>query len=80
MYRPFCRSHIGIVGDAVNLASRLLSQAATNEIVVANAYFQTLPDREQRGFAEMEPLEAKNVGLIKAWKLLQRSSYSTRGA
>jgi class 3 adenylate cyclase len=80
MYRPFCRSHIGIVGDAVNLASRLLSQAATNEIVVANAYFQTLPDREQSGFAEMEPLEAKNVGLIKAWKLQQRSSYSTRGA
>jgi class 3 adenylate cyclase len=80
MYRPFCRSHIGIVGDAVNLAARLLAQAATNEIVVANAYFQTLPDREQSGFSEMEPLEAKNVGLIKAWKLLQRSSYSTRGA
>jgi class 3 adenylate cyclase len=80
MYRPFCRSHIGIVGDAVNLAARLLAQAATNEIVVANAYFQTLPDREQSPFQEMEPLEAKNVGLIKAWKLEQRSSYSTRGA
>jgi class 3 adenylate cyclase len=80
MYRPFCRSHIGIVGDAVNLAARLLAQAETNEIVVANAYFQTLPDREQSGFEEMEPLEAKNVGLIKAWKLQQRSSYSTRGA
>jgi adenylate cyclase len=80
MYRPFCRSHIGIVGDAVNLAARLLAQAATNEIVVANAYFQTLSDHEQTGFQEMEPLEAKNVGLIKAWKLLQRSSYSTRGA
>jgi len=80
MYRPFCLSHIGIVGDAVNLAARLLAQAATNEIVVANAYFQTLPDREQSTFQEMEPLEAKNVGLIKAWKLQQRSSYSTRGA
>lgn len=80
MYRPFCRSHIGIVGDAVNLAARLLAQAATNEIVVSNAYFQTLTDRDQSGFEEMEPLEAKNVGLIKAWKLQQRSSYSTRGA
>ncbi len=24
LYRPFCRSHVGIVGDAVNLAARLL--------------------------------------------------------
>jgi class 3 adenylate cyclase len=80
MYRPFCRSHVGIVGDAVNLGARLLAQAATNEIVVSNAYFQTLPDREQAQFHEMEPVEAKNVGLIKAWKLEQKSSYSTRGA
>ena len=80
LYRPFCRSHVGILGDAVNLAARLLSQAATNEIVVSNTYFQTLPDRDQSGFAEMEPLEAKNVGLIKSWKLEQQSSYSTRGA
>jgi class 3 adenylate cyclase len=80
LYRPFCRSHVGIVGDAVNLAARLLAQAATNEIVVSNTYFQTMPDRDQFGFQEMEPLEAKNVGLIKAWKLEQQSSYSTRGA
>jgi class 3 adenylate cyclase len=80
LYRPFCRSHVGILGDAVNLAARLLAQASTNEIVVSNAYFQTLSDRDQIGFQEMEPLEAKNVGLIKAWKLEQRSSYSTRGA
>ncbi len=80
LYRPFCRSHVGIVGDAVNLAARLLAQAATDEIVVSNTYFQTMPDRDQLGFQEMEPLEAKNVGLIKAWKLEQRSSYSTRGA
>jgi len=71
---------VGIVGDAVNLAARLLAQAATNEIVVSNAYFQTLPDREQVLFQEMDPLEAKNVGLIKCWKLEQQSSYSTRGA
>ena len=80
LYRPFCRSHVGIVGDAVNLAARLLAQAATHEIVVSNTYFQTLPDHEQAPFQEMEPLEAKNVGLIKAWKLEQHSSYSTRGA
>jgi class 3 adenylate cyclase len=80
LYRPFSRSHVGIVGDAVNLAARLLAQAATHEIVVSNTYFQALPDREQAAFQELEPLEAKNVGLIKAWKLEQESSYSTRGA
>jgi class 3 adenylate cyclase len=80
LYRPFSRSHVGIVGDAVNVAARLLAQAATHEIVVSNTYFQTLPDREQAAFQELEPLEAKNVGLIKAWKLEQQSSYSTRGA
>jgi len=80
LYRPFCRSHVGIVGDAVNVAARLLARAATNEIVVSNTYFQTLSDRTQATFAELEPLEAKNVGLIKAWKLEQQSSYSTRGA
>jgi class 3 adenylate cyclase len=80
LYRPFSRSHVGIVGDAVNLAARLLAQASTHEIVVSNTYFQTLSDREQAAFHELEPLEAKNVGLIKAWKLKQQSSYSTRGA
>jgi len=79
-YRPFCRSHIGVVGDAVNMAARLLAQAETDEIVVSNTFFQTLPGRAQAAFQELEPLEAKNIGLIKAWKLEQRSSYSTRGA
>jgi class 3 adenylate cyclase len=80
LYRPFCRSHVGIVGDAVNVAARLLARAATNEIVVSNTYFRLLADRAQASFVELEPLEAKNVGLIKAWKLEQQSSYSTRGA
>jgi adenylate cyclase len=79
-YRPFCRSHIGVVGDAVNMAARLLAQAETDEIVVSNTFFQTLPGRAQARFEELEPLEAKNIGLIKAWKLALRSSYSTRGA
>ena len=79
-YRPFCRSHVGVVGDAVNMAARLLAQAETDEIVVSNTYYHGLPANEQAGFQELEPLEAKNVGLIKAWKLEQRSSYSTRGA
>jgi class 3 adenylate cyclase len=80
LYRPFCRSHVGVVGDAVNLGARLLAQATTDEIVVSNTYFHALPAHEQAAFAELEPLEVKNIGLIKAWKLRQQTSYSTRGA
>lgn len=80
LYRPFCRTHVGVIGDAVNLAARLLSQAKANEIVVSNTYFQGLAEKNQVGFHELDPIEAKNVGLIKGWKLHEHSSYSTRGA
>jgi len=80
LYRPFSQTHIGIVGDAVNLAARLLAEASSNEMVVTNTFYQKLPEPVQAEFGEMEPIEAKNVGLIKAWKLHGRSRFSTRGA
>ncbi len=80
LYRPFSQTHIGVVGDAVNLSARLLAEASSNEMVVTNTFYQKLPEMVQSEFAEMEPIEAKNVGLIKAWKLHGRSRFSTRGA
>jgi adenylate cyclase len=80
LYRPFSQTHIGVVGDAVNLSARLLAEASSNEMVVTNTFYQKLPETVQSEFAEMEPIEAKNVGLIKAWKLHGRSRFSTRGA
>jgi len=80
LYRPFSQTHIGVVGDAVNLSARLLAEAASNEMVVANTFYQKLPEAVQAEFSEMEPVEAKNVGLIKAWKFHGRSRFSTRGA
>jgi class 3 adenylate cyclase len=68
------------VGDAVNLSARLLAEAKPNEMVVANTFYQRLPEPVQAEFSEMEPIEAKNVGLIKAWKQPGRSRFSTRGA
>jgi hypothetical protein len=47
---------------------------------VANTFYQKLPEAVQAEFSEMEPVAAKNVGLIKAWKLHGRSQFSTRGA
>jgi class 3 adenylate cyclase len=80
LYRPFSQTHIGVVGDAVNLSARLLAEASSNEMVVTNTFYQKLPESVQAEFGEMEPIEAKNVGLIKAWKLHGRSRFSTRGA
>jgi len=79
LYRPFSQTHIGVVGDAVNLSARLLAEAASNEMV-GQPFYQKLPEAVQAEFSEMEPVEAKNVGLIKAWKFHGRSRFSTRGA
>ena len=46
----------------------------------SNTFYQKLPEAVQAEFSELEPIEAKNVGLIKAWKLHGRSRFSTRGA
>ncbi len=67
--RPFSRAHLSGVGDAINLGARLMQAAGPSDIVVSNAFFNELEDNQQRQFREIEPLEGRNVGLIKAWKL-----------
>jgi hypothetical protein len=37
--------------------------------VASNTYFQSLAEPQQRSFEELEPIDAKNIGRIKAWKL-----------
>ena len=67
--RAFSRSHMGVVADAVNMAARLSSAAAPREIVVSNGLFHRLCKTSQKQFLEMEPVEARNIGLLQAWKL-----------
>jgi len=67
--RPFGRGHMGVIAESVNLAARLTSAAGAGEIVVSNALHQALPEELQRDFAEMEPVEARNIGRIRAWRL-----------
>jgi adenylate cyclase len=78
--RPFCRNHIGVIGDAINVAARLTSAASSSEIITSNSYFQMLTEAQQLRFTEIEPIEARNIGLIKSWKLSVPSSWSSRGA
>jgi adenylate cyclase len=77
--RPFCQTHIGVVGDAINVAARLMAQASPSELVASNTYFQLLADEDQRQFEERDPIDAKNVGRIKAWRLQIPSSWSPSG-
>ena len=66
--RPYCRTHIGFVGDSLNVAARLMGQAASDEIVVANSLYQRLDEKWQSDFTQTDPVEAKNVGRIVGWR------------
>ena len=67
--RPYSRLHIGAIGDCINVAARLMSAADASETVVSNAFYQGLPEDVQARFRDTDPVEARNVGRIKAWKL-----------
>lgn len=66
--RPFSRTHMGAVGDALNVASRLMLTAGPGEIVVSNAFYHELSEGSQSLFQETDPIEPRNIGRIKAWK------------
>jgi class 3 adenylate cyclase len=66
--RPFSRTRMGAIGDAINVAARLMAVAGPNEIVVSNALYNELDEEAQGAFEETEPVEARNIGRIKAWR------------
>jgi len=66
--RPFSRSNVSGIGDAINVAARLLDRAGPSQVVASNAYYQALAPEYQVAFRETAPVEAKNVGTIQAWK------------
>jgi class 3 adenylate cyclase len=67
--RPLIRTHMGVIGDSINLADRLNTAAGCDEIVVSNTLYQRLPDALRAEFQELPPVEAKNIGRIRGWKL-----------
>jgi class 3 adenylate cyclase len=58
-----------VVGDPINMTSRLQRETKTGEIVVTNTFFQQLDPELQTGFDELGLVEAKNLGTIRAWKV-----------
>ena len=69
--RPFSRLHVGAIGDCINVASRLLTFAGPHEVVLSNAFYRRLEEPGQARCTEIEPVDARNVGRIRAWKLAQ---------
>lgn len=67
--RPFSRTYMGVIGDAINMAARLMQVAGPSELVVSNAFYHDLPESAQATFQEIEPVEAHNVGRLKGWRL-----------
>jgi len=66
--RAFSSRHYGFIGDAVNMAARLMATAGPGEIIVSNRFYQALGDTAAAQFGEIPPIDAKNVGRIKVWK------------
>jgi adenylate cyclase len=67
--RPFSRTHMGVIGDSINLAARLNSVAGCDDIVISNMLHQRLPDDVRAEFRELAPIDAKNIGRVRAWRL-----------
>ena len=67
--QPFSRTHVGAIGDCINVAARLMAVAGPSEVAVTNSLYEAVDEEDQLLFREVEPVEARNVGRIKAWKL-----------
>ena len=67
--RPFSGSQVGFIGDSLNIAARLTGHAGPSEVVVSNKLYRGLEAEVRQAFHELPPVDAKNVGSIRCWKL-----------
>jgi class 3 adenylate cyclase len=67
--RPYSRTHIGALGDCINVAARVMGNAGPGEIIATNSFVRQLDEERRSRFAESAPMEAKNVGRINCWKM-----------
>jgi hypothetical protein len=69
--RPFSRTHVGAIGDAIHVATNLLAHTGPSEIAVSNSFYQGLGEDARAGFQETASVDARHLGRIKAWKRLR---------
>ena len=72
-WRPFSRTHVGFIGEPLNLAARLMGEAKSGEIFATNTFYEALVGDRRALFEEVGVIEAKNVGRIRGW----RTTHST---
>lgn len=67
-WRPFSRTHVGFIGEPLNLAARLMGEAKSGEIMATNTFYAALEGERRALFEEVGAIEAKNVGRIQGWR------------
>ena len=67
-WRPFSRTHLGFIGEPLNLAARLMGEAKSGQIMATNTFYSALEPEHRELFEEVEAIEAKNVGRIQGWR------------
>ena len=77
-WRPFSRTHVGFIGEPLNLAARLMGEAKSGEIVTTNTFHSALDPDHQQLFEEVGPFEAKNVGRIQGWRTTEATLVAAR--
>ena len=78
-FRPFSRTHLGFMGEPLNLAARLMVEAAADQAVATNTFYMAIDDTCRRAFEAIEPVEAKNVGRIQGWRTTREALERTDG-
>jgi class 3 adenylate cyclase len=66
--RAFSGSHVGFVGDSINMTARLMTVAGPSDVVISNSLYQVLKPSSQAGFEEIARVQVKNMGSIRCWR------------
>ena len=61
-WRPFSRTHVGFIGEPLNLAARLMGEAKSGEILATNTFYSALEPEHRRLFEGVERSEERRVG------------------
>ena len=79
-FRPFSQTHLGFMGEPLNLANRLMSEAMSDQAVATNTFYAGLDEAWRGAFEAIEPVDAKNVGRIQGWRTTRNALESVLAA
>jgi class 3 adenylate cyclase len=69
--RAFSGAHHGFIGDALNMTARLMTAAGSSDVLVSNGFVQALSPANRKSFKTVNPIDGRNVGLIRSWRMVQ---------